>query len=98
MIPKEKNEGLNLDSFAYDGMDLDEVKGYLSNFINDGLTKGLYSSAEKTLEITEENKSELASDFVNLYFYLNTKYLDNSIYSSTLMKFMKKVKKPLIIY
>ncbi len=81
MIPKEINKSLNLDRFAYDGMDLDEVKGYLSNFINDGLTKGLYSSAEKTLEITEENKSELASDFVNLYFYLNTKYLDNSIYS-----------------
>ena len=82
MVPNQEHEKkLSLESFNYNGMDLDEVKGYLSNFINDSLSKGLYADDNNKLSVNEENKEQIAEDFVNLYFYLNTKYLDDDIYA-----------------
>ena len=79
MIPVQEKEGLSKESFSYDGMSLEEVKGYISNFINDSLSKGLYSDEENKLGVTDEES--MAKDFINLYFYLNTKYLDDDIYA-----------------
>ncbi len=82
MIPKEiQKKKLSTESFSYNGMDLEEVKGYLSNFINDSLSKGLYADDNNILSVDEDNKSKIATDIVNLYFYLNTKYLDDEIYA-----------------
>lgn len=75
---------LNLNEYFFDGNNLNEVKGYLSNFINDSLHKGLYTelTTNQTLGLNkqESDKYQMAEDFVNLYFFFNANRLPDYLY------------------